>query len=60
VEEIAKVGLSHHFRAFQVARFDPEDRIWSVLAAIYDTGGDLHFRWHIYFLVWADFQASIW
>jgi diketogulonate reductase-like aldo/keto reductase len=26
VEEITKVGLSHHFRAFQVARFDPEDR----------------------------------
>jgi diketogulonate reductase-like aldo/keto reductase len=26
VEEITKVGLTHHFRASQVARFDPEDR----------------------------------
>jgi diketogulonate reductase-like aldo/keto reductase len=26
VEEITKVGLPRHFRAFQVARFDPEDR----------------------------------
>jgi len=26
VEEITQLGLSHHFRASQVARFDPEDR----------------------------------
>jgi diketogulonate reductase-like aldo/keto reductase len=25
-EEITRLGLSHHFRASQVARFDPEDR----------------------------------
>lgn len=26
VEEITRLGLSHHFRASQLARFDPEDR----------------------------------
>jgi diketogulonate reductase-like aldo/keto reductase len=26
VEEITRLGLGHHFRASQVARFDPEDR----------------------------------
>jgi diketogulonate reductase-like aldo/keto reductase len=26
VEEITRLGLSHHFRASQVARFDPDDR----------------------------------
>jgi diketogulonate reductase-like aldo/keto reductase len=26
VEEITRLGLSHHFRGFQIARFDPEDR----------------------------------
>jgi diketogulonate reductase-like aldo/keto reductase len=26
VKEITKVGFSHHFRAFQVARFNSEDR----------------------------------
>jgi diketogulonate reductase-like aldo/keto reductase len=26
VEEITKLGLTHHFRASQLARFDPEDR----------------------------------
>jgi diketogulonate reductase-like aldo/keto reductase len=26
VKEISRIGLMHHFRAGQVARFDPEDR----------------------------------